>query len=163
MVSSGISRLTLTVRDTALPAFSAVQFIDNLPAGLTIAATPNLVNTCSSSVAGTSCSVSVDVQSAAYPAPPAACPSYVNTVPTANFSASDGSNTFSQGASVSAPLTTVDADTGAAGCQSPSLLINRAFDPITTVGGGFSTAVVQIANNQPISIALSNISLTQHR
>ncbi|MCU0754940.1 MAG: C25 family cysteine peptidase [Xanthomonadales bacterium] len=177
VASSGISRLTVTVtRDTALPAFSAVQFTDPLPAGLTIAATPNLVNTCEGSVtatpggnvlalsggsvAGASCSVAVDVQSAAYPAPPAACPSYVNTIPTANFSVSDGSNGYNQGANVSATLATVDADTGAAGCQSPSLLINKAFDPITTTGGGFSTAIVQIANNQPAAIALSNVSLT---
>lgn len=177
VASSGISRLTVTVtRDAALPAFSAVQFTDNLPAGLTIAATPNLLNTCSGSVSatpgsgvlalsggsvvGTSCSVAVDVQSAAYPAPPAACPSYVNTIPTANFSAADGSNTYNHGGNVSATLATVDADTVTAGCQSPSLLINKAFDPITTTGGGFSTAIVQIANNQPASIALSNVTLT---
>lgn len=177
VASSGISRLTVTVtRDTALPAFSAVQFTDPLPAGLTIAATPNVTNTCGGTVTatpsgselvlsggaitGSSCSVAVDVQTAAYPAPPAACPSYPNTIPTANFSVSDGSNTYRHGANVSATLATLDADGSTAGCQSPSLLINKAFDPITTTGGGFSTAIVQIANNQPGAIALSNVSLT---
>lgn len=170
IAGGGISRLTIRVtRASGAPAFTDIDFSDNLPAAHTVAAVPNLFNSCggvASAVAlatsvsvsngslltGTTCELQVDIQA------PAGIGASTNTIENDGgvgddeFAVSDGSNSYRDGRDRSATLTRVNA----------SLLVNKAFVPVTINGGGFSVAQVLISNNQPNSIALSDVELTDN-
>ena len=163
----GTSRLRVTVaRNPLAPVFSSVQFTDSLPAGHTVAVTPNIFNSCglpgsvttpsSTSVvltggvlAAASCFVEVDVVA---PNNVTAPNPATNRIAPGNFSVIAGGITYSDGRNRDAPLTRVDT----------TLLINKSFDPVTIAGGGFSTVNVLISNNQPGAIALSGVALTDN-
>ncbi|MFO1496590.1 MAG: hypothetical protein U1F26_18260, partial [Lysobacterales bacterium] len=160
----GTSTLTLTVtRASGAPAFTSISLTDPLPAGHLIAALPNVFNSCGgtltatpgtgtisltggslgSGAGATSCIVRVDVVA------PNSAGSAVNTIVTANFSVSDGTNSYNQGGNVTATLTR----------QAATVILNKAFNPVSANGGAGVEAQVTISNNQPGAIALSNVTL----
>lgn len=161
----GTSTLILTVtRAAGANALSNITLTDPLPAGHLIAAVPNAFNSCGGTltatagtgtisltggalaggVASTSCQIRVDVVA------PNSIGSATNTIVTANFSASDGTNSYNNGGNATATLTR----------QAASLIINKAFNPVSANGGAGVEAQVTISNNQPGAIALSNVTLS---
>lgn len=170
IAGGGISRLTIRVtRAAGAPAFTDVDFSDNLPAGHTVAVVPNVFNSCGGTVTavplaasvsvangslafGSVCELQLDIQA------PAGTGASTNTIENNGgvgddeFAVSDGTNSYRDGRDRSATLTRT----------APNLLLNKAFVPVTINGGGFSVAQVLISNNQPGSIALSGVALTDN-
>ena len=154
------SRLTVTLTHAnGAPAFSGMAFTDNLPAGHTVSATPNVVSTCggvvtavsgtgSFSLAGgslglgaTSCTVAVNITS------PASAGAVANTIP-----ASTGVTTaegFVNAAAASSTLTRVVTN----------VTLNKSFSPATVLVGGVSTLTINILNTNANALALTTTGL----
>lgn len=163
----GISTLQITVtRASGANAFTSINITDPLPSGHVVATPPNASNTCggtlgaaagsssvtltggtlSSGAGATSCVIRVDIKA------PTGTGSATNTISIANFSVSDGTSTFSDTTNRSATLTR----------QNSSMLINKAFNPVSANGGAGIEAQVTFSNNQSGAIALSNVALTDN-
>ncbi len=154
------SRLTVTLTHAnGAPAFSGMAFTDNLPAGHTVSATPNVVSTCggvvtavsgtgSFSLAGgalglgaTSCTVAVNITS------PASAGAVANTIP-----ASTGVTTaegFVNAAAASSTLTRVVTN----------VTLNKSFSPATVLVGGVSTLTINVLNTNANALALTTTGL----
>lgn len=158
----GVSRLTITMtRGANAPALTGITVTDNLPAGHTVDATPNLSNSCGGSVsaaanatsititggslpggaAASSCQIAVNVKA------PATAGSQTNTIP-ANSISTDQGATYNQAAQSTLTRT------------SSYLTLNKAFSPTSISFGDSSTLTILIANNNPSAINLTNVSLT---
>ena len=156
---AAVSRLAVAVANTAsgAVALGALSLSDALPAGVTIAATPNAATTCSGGVsapaggtsvslsggslgAGATCTVSVNVTSAALGA-------HVNTIPAGNVSTAQGA---SNAAPASAVLTVVNA---------PGVDLSKTFAPAAIATGGNSRLTIAIANSASGAQALSSVAL----
>ena len=145
--AGGISTKTITlINPNARPAALTAPLVDNLPAGLLIAATPNAVTTCGGVLAapaggtafsltgGTipggapgSCTVTVNVTAAVGG-------TYINTLPAGSLQTNNGSNSAAAIASL-----TVIPPTG------PPVL-SVAFSPVTISAGGVSTKTITLIN-----------------
>lgn len=142
-----VSTLTITLSNpNAGPAALIAPLIDALPAGVVVAAVPNISNTCGgvvTAVAGTgtvtltggaipggapgTCTVTVNVTAAT-------AGNYVNTIPAGALLTSVGSNIFP----AIATLTVVSID------GPPT--IAKAFSPATINAGGVSTLTITLIN-----------------
>ena len=145
--AGGISTKTITlINPNARPATLTAPLVDNLPAGLVIAATPNAVTTCGGVLAapaggtafsltgGTipggapgSCTITVNVTAAVGG-------TYTNTLPAGSLQTINGSNS----AAAIATLTVIP-PTG------PPVL-SVAFSPTTVSAGGVSTKTITLIN-----------------
>jgi len=160
VVPGNIARLTITITHAnGAPAFTNMGITDNLPADHTVAATPNLTNTCGGTVTATagstsiilaggslgtgatSCQIAVDVQ------PPATTGSDMNRIPLNTLTTAEGV-TYNQNAD--ATLTR----------QPATLTLNKAFVPVEVHGGAATQVLITIANNEPGAINLTNVALT---
>jgi uncharacterized repeat protein (TIGR01451 family) len=160
VVPGGVSRLTIAISHIdGAPTFSDIAITDPLPTGQTVAATPNVANTCGGTVTAvpgdttiqlsggalgtgaTSCHIRVDVQAASTDG------SSTNTIPANALSTAEG---FTYNVAASATLVR----------RSAAVTLNKAFVPVVSNGGAPIAAQVTIANNQPGAIPLSSVSLT---
>lgn len=158
VLAGGVSRLTITIsRPAAGPLLTGINVTDPLPTGHTVNTTPNMTNTCggtvsaaagtsSISLAGgnlntTSCLISVDIRV------PGTTGSATNTIPS-NSIVTDQGATYNQAAT--ATLTRINS----------YLTLNKAFSPTSISLGGSSIVSVLIANNNPNSVNLTNVALT---
>jgi uncharacterized repeat protein (TIGR01451 family) len=158
---TGVSTLTITVANTAAgaDALSGMKLTDNLPANITIAATPNAATTCGAgtvtAVAGATsvalngagvaaaatCTITVDVTGTVIG-------NYTNTIPA-------GGLTTTQGASNPSPVTApIDIQ------NAPSVTLTKAFAPVSIVPSGVSTLTIAVANTAAGAFALSGMALT---
>ena len=151
--------VTLTHANNA-PAFTGLAFSNTLPAGQTVAALPNIVNTCGGTVmaggGGTSlslvngslptgatvCTVSVDINA------PAAVGITTNTLP-----APTSTQGYTCSTSPSAALTVSSA-------TATDVILNKAFVPATVSGGGVSQMQLVVNNTAAGSVPLSGVTLT---
>lgn len=160
VVPGGVARLviTLTHANGAVP-FTVMGIADTLPAGHTVAATPNVSNTCGgtvTAVAGagsvtlaggglgagaTSCQIGVDVQA------PGGTGSSTNTIAANSLTTAEGAT---YNANASATLTR----------RTAAVTLNKAFVPVVSNGGAPVAAQVTIANTQANAVALTNVGLT---
>lgn len=153
--------VTLTHANNA-PAFTGLAFSDSLPAGQTVAALPNIVNTCGGTVTAgaggtslslvngslptgaTSCTVSVDINA------PAAVGNTTNTLP-----APTSTEGYTCSTSPSATLTVSSA-------TATNVTLNKAFVPATVNGGAVSEMQLLVDNTAVGSVALSGVTLTDN-
>ncbi len=153
--------VTLTHANNA-PAFSGLAFSDSLPTGQTVAALPNIVNTCGGTVTAgaggtslslvngslptgaTSCTVSVDINA------PAAVGNTTNTLP-----APTSTEGYTCSTSPTATLTVSSA-------TATNVTMNKAFSPATVNGGGVSVMQLLVDNTAVGSVALSGVTLTDN-
>ncbi len=162
ILPGGVSRLTISLNNTATGAISltGVNLTDALPAGITIASTPNATTTCpSGSVrataggtsvallgaglpAGATCSVAVNVTGTAAGA-------YVNTIPA-------GALTSAQGATNAAPASA----TLTIGAAAPGVTVTKAFSATVVTPGGRVGLTITVANEDPRAVPLTGISVT---
>ncbi len=163
VVAGGVSRLTITItHSNGAVAFTGMGLTDNLAtmgAGHTVAAVPNVSNTCGGTVTAaagatsitlaggalgagaTSCQIRVDIQT------PAGTGAATNTI-------AANALTTSQGATYNTTATATLTR------RSAAVTLNKAFAPVVSNGGGPVAALVTIANTQPGAIALTNVVLT---
>ena len=157
---NGTSSLTVTIANTnaGAIALTGLRVTDALPAGVTIAATPNGSTTCAggavTATAGAStfalagggvaaaatCTVTVSVTSAV-------AGSYTNTIPASAVGST-------QGVTNTAPATAVLAVTA------PPTNLTKAFSPTAIVTGATSTLTISIPNTSPGAVALTGLALT---
>ena len=155
-----ITRLTITVtRDNAVSTLTGINLSDNLPSGHTIAATPNVANSCGGTVdapaggntitltggqlppaSAENCEVSVDVLGPSTPT------SATNTIP-GNTLTTDQGATYEK--DVTANVSWVDT----------FLTLNKAFQPNSITLGQDTTLKIIIINKNPNTINLTNIEL----
>ncbi len=156
---SGLSTLTITIRNRVVGQISAVDLTDNLPQGLTLAANPAATNTCGGTLqafpntdqiiltggtiaarpddqVSTDCEITVRVTGFDVG-------NYQNTIEPDDFDTSVG--TIPE--PVSAPL---DIDTGLSG--------SKTFSPTEVAPGG--TARVKVTLRNAFSGTLTNVSMT---
>ncbi|NNG22531.1 DUF7933 domain-containing protein [Telluria aromaticivorans] len=145
IAAGGTSTLTLTLSNTGSSAATlTAPFTDNLPTGLTVAATPNATTTCGGAVttstssvtltggaipANGSCTVSANVTATTGGA-------YLNTVAAGSLQTSNGSNTGPATATLTVTPVT----------PTSSVTLGKAFSPATIAKGGFSTLTLTLSN-----------------
>lgn len=149
--AGGVATKTITlINPNSTDATLTAPLTDTLPAGLVIAAVPNVTNTCGGVVTANpggnmvtltggmipggapgSCTVTVDVTAAAGG-------NYVNSLPAGALQTSNGSSN----ATASATLTVVPPGPG------PPLL-GKAFTPAAISAGGASTLTITLINPNP--------------
>ncbi len=164
ILPGGISRLTITITHAnGAPAFTNMGLTDPLTSmgvGFVVAAAPNAFNNCGGTFApaagatsltlsggslgtgATSCQIRVDVQA------PLGTGTSTNTIPANALTTAEG---FTDEAARTANLVRQAA---------PGVVLNKAFVPNVANGGSPVVAQVTIANNQPLAVALTNVSLT---
>jgi uncharacterized repeat protein (TIGR01451 family) len=160
IAAGGLSTLTITIPNTApgAIALSGLTLSDVLPAGITIAATPNAATTCGggtvtaaagassialaggSIAAGATCAIAVSVTGRV-------TNTYTNTIPAAALT--DTQN-----------VTNATAATAALAITANAVGLSKAFAPATISAGGTSVLTVMIANTSVGAIALTGVSLT---
>ena len=141
---NGRSALTISLINPTASVLTNAAFTDNLPSGVSIASTPNIVNNCggtpattgssisltaASIPAGNVCTIKVDVQGTTVG-------SYVNTIPVGALTTSGGSNAISAVAN----LTVV----------APQ--INKGFSPAVVGIGATSSLNLTIDNPSSLTI-----------
>ncbi|MBV8750501.1 MAG: DUF11 domain-containing protein, partial [Candidatus Eremiobacteraeota bacterium] len=158
--SGGTSTLTITIPNTASGAINltGMALTDTLPAGITIAATPNAATTCTGgTVAATAGGTTVALSGGSVNAN-ATCTitvsvtgtiaaNYTNTIPASALTDTQG---VSNPAPATAPLTITPA----------GITLAKAFSPTTIPAGGTSTLTITIPNTAPGAISLTGLALT---
>lgn len=159
---SGTSRLTVTLSHAnGASAFTSLSFTDPLPAGHTVAASPDAINSCGGTVTAnagsstfslaggflptgaSSCVVAVTIQA------PAGTGASTNSIPTGSVTTAEGVRSR---AAASASLTRVS--------SGAPVTLNKSFSPTSINGGGTSTLQITVANNNPGALALSGVALS---
>jgi uncharacterized repeat protein (TIGR01451 family) len=159
IAAGGTSTLTITIPNTApgAIALSGMALSDALPAGITIAATPNAATTCGGTVtaaagtasialagggvaAGGTCAIGVSVTGGV-------TNTYANTIPAAALT--DTQNVSNATAATATLAITANA-----------VGLTKAFAPATISAGGTSVLTVTITNTNTGAIALTGVSLT---
>jgi uncharacterized repeat protein (TIGR01451 family) len=161
IVKGGTSALRITVSNLAAGsvALTGVALADSLPAGVTIAATPNASTTCGAGTvtaapggagvslsggsvgAGATCTITVDVTSVTLGA-------HLNTIPAGAFTSAEGAT---NAAPASATLTVINA---------PGVTLSKAFTPPAIVTGGQSLLTITVANTASGAVALTALGLS---
>jgi uncharacterized repeat protein (TIGR01451 family) len=159
---SGTSRLTVTINHAnGAPPFTNLSFIDNLPAGHTVAAPPDVFSTCGGTVTANAGSATFNLGGGFLPAGTSSCVVAVTIQAPAGTGAAtntiiSGSVTTAEGvrsrAAASATLTRVS--------SGAPVTLNKSFLPTSINGGATSTLQITIANNNPGALALSGVALT---
>jgi uncharacterized repeat protein (TIGR01451 family) len=152
----GVSTLTLTLSNpNSNPALLTAPFIDTLPTGVVIAATPNAANTCGGAVSAVAGGNKVTLTGGAVPGgSPGTCTVtvnvtaavagvYLNTVPTGALQTVNGNNP----APAIATLTVVPP------VGVPTLA--KAFSPASINAGGVSTLTITLINPNAGAATLS--------
>ena len=153
------STLTITLSNSSLSAATlTAPLTDTLPAGVTIAATPNASTTCIGGAftplpssgdtavtlsagaipAGSACTVKVDVIAAAG--------SYINTLPVGALQTNQGSNAVPA-------VSTLTVNSSVPPGGPPTL--GKEFSPATINTGGVSTLTITLSNPNPVVAMLS--------
>jgi len=165
--TNGLSTLTITLQNNNSSPLTNVTLIDNLPAGVRVAPTPNQSTTCGSGsitfptiqrismTAGSIpqqvlgvpglCTITLDVQGTGAAGP------YLNTINTGNVSGTTSTGT------VIRPLANAPATLTIAPL---SIQVVKGFNPLTVFGGSASTLSVQLIN--PNNAALIGIKFTDN-
>jgi uncharacterized repeat protein (TIGR01451 family) len=159
---SGTSRLTVTINHAnGAPPFTNLSFIDNLPAGHTVAAPPDVFSTCGGTVTANAGSATFNLGGGFLPAGTSSCVVAVTIQAPAGTGAAtntiiSGSVTTAEGvrsrAAASATLTRVS--------SGAPVTLNKSFLPTSINGGATSTLQITIANNNPGALALTGVALT---
>jgi uncharacterized repeat protein (TIGR01451 family) len=155
-----ISALTISVFNTDTFQLTNASLTDNLPAGLKVAPTPGIVNTCGGTVTAVANSTSISLAGGTIPASsggnngqctivvnvtssvnPSSTSNYVNTIAVNALNNNEGKrNTSSATATLQvAPLA--------------GLTVQNNFNPTTIVGGGAASYVVTV-NNPNVGIPI---------
>ncbi|MBV9407705.1 MAG: hypothetical protein JO164_02710, partial [Candidatus Eremiobacteraeota bacterium] len=156
--SGGTSTLTITIPNTSAGAvaLSGMTLTDNLPSGITVAATPNAATTCPSGTATATAGGTSVALSGATLAANATCTvtvsvtgtvanSYTNTIPANALNDTQG---VSNPTPATAPLTITPVP----------LTIAKAFSPTSILAGGTSTLTITIPNTAGGAVALSGMA-----
>jgi uncharacterized repeat protein (TIGR01451 family) len=159
IAAGGVSTLTISIANTSggSSALTALAVSDTLPAGISIAATPNASTTCGagavtgaaggttialsggSVASGATCTISIAVTGVTPNA-------YLNTIAAGSLTSAQGAT---NGSPASATLTIA-----------PPVTVSKAFSPSTIAQGGTSTLTVTIANTAAHAVALTGLGLT---
>ncbi|MEP6485066.1 MAG: hypothetical protein ABJB01_11505 [Rudaea sp.] len=158
------SLLTITVTRAAnAVAISGIAFTDNLPAGHTVSATLPATTTCTGgTVTAATGATSVSLSGASLAVGPAGAATSCTVtlrVTTPTGSAGTATNTIPAGA-----VTTTEGFTNAAASATLTrvttfLSLSKGFSPNLVAINGVSQMTVQILNNNPGAIALTNVGL----
>lgn len=150
----GVSRLTITLNNGNTINVPGTAFTDNLPTGVTVAATPGLTNSCGGSVIAAPGASSISLTSGTIPASnncqvsvlvtAASAGTATNTVPAGTITNSRG-------------ITNTSAFSAALNAQADAV-ISKSFTPNSIFQGQSSILTVTITNNQ--FIALTNAAVT---
>ena len=145
----------ITNPNTASP-LSGVAFIDNLPAGVVVAAAPNLTGSCGGVSTATAGSSSITLSGGTLTAPPAAGSSCTFSVDVAGTSAGSKSN-------ITGNISSTETGTGAT--SNTALLtviappsIAKAFSPMSIALNATTSLTFTITNSN--SVALSGVAFT---
>ncbi len=152
IVAGGVSTLTFTIDNTGgSQAVTALDFTDNLPAGMTVAATPNAVNNCTGgTLTAAAASGTISYTGGAVPALSSCTISADVTVAgTGAYANTSGSLTSSAGNSGTANAT-LNGD--------PVPTFTKAFAPSSVTVGSTSTLTFTITNVG--SVAATALSFT---
>ena len=153
--AGGVSILTITLSNAASAAASlTAAFVDTLPSGVVIAATPDAGTTCGGAVTATAGGSTVTLTGGSIPASGSctvtvavtapAGGAYVNTLPAGALQTSNGNN-----AAPAAATLTVNAP----GVVAPTL--GKAFSPATIDAGGVSTVTITLHNPNDTAATLT--------
>ena len=148
----GTAVLTITLINPTTTPLTSANVTDNLPSGLTIAATPNVVNNCGGTTSTTSTSLSLtnagipsaNVCTVKVNVTAATVGNYDNTIPAGALLTSGGSNA----AAASATITVVAPE------------ISKGFLP--PVVGVSATSVLTIAISNPSSVPITGANVTDN-
>ncbi len=145
--AGGVSTKTITlINPNATPAALTAPLVDNLPAGLLIAATPNASTTCGGVLAAPAGGTAFSLTGGTIPGgAPGSCTltvnvtaavggSYINTLAAGALQTSNGSNS----AAAIATLTVIP--------SSGPPVLGVAFSPTTVSAGGVSTKTITLIN-----------------
>ena len=161
ITSGGTSTLSVTLSNPNTTALTGVGFTDNLPAGMTIAATPALANSCGGTPTATAGSSVFSLANGTIPAS-GSCVISANVTATAatttvlNNSTGVIASSAGAGAAASADLTV----TAVAGPVLTPPTAQKAFSPTTITSGGTSTLSITLTN--PNATALTGVGFTDN-
>ncbi len=160
VVPGGVSRMTITISHTAgVVAFSNMGITDNLPAGHSVAATPNVVNTCGGTVTAVPAALTLSLSGGFLGVGATSCTIQVNIKTPVTVGSSV--NTLAANALTTAEGATYNTTASATLTRAVSAVsLNKAFLPVVSNGGAPVTAQITISNNQPGAFNLTNVSLT---
>jgi hypothetical protein len=156
------STLSFTINNpNTTSGLSGVGFVDNLPAGLVVAATPSVTGSCGAgTITATAGSTSVSLSNGTLTASPAAGSSCTFTVAVRGATAGTKLNTTSAiistevgtGATSNTASLTVVAPPG----------ITKSFSPTTIAPGGVTTLTINISNPGSNTVQLDGVAFTDN-
>jgi hypothetical protein len=156
------STLSFTINNpNTTSGLSGVGFVDNLPAGLVVAATPSVTGSCGAgTITATAGSTSVSLSNGTLTASPAAGSSCTFTVAVRGATAGTKLNTTSAiistevgtGATSNTASLTVVAPPG----------ITKSFSPTTIAPGGVTTLTINISNPGSNTVQLNGVAFTDN-
>lgn len=161
----GTTRLTITLGKAAnAQLFTALAVSDTLPAGYTVAPTPNAVTTCTGATvnatagnnvlglsggtlgatvaAAATCTLAVDIRA------PATQGTSTNTIPVGGATANTSVGAVANTTAATATITVLN-----------GVIVNKSFSPISTVPAGTSRLRLTIANTASPAVTISNVQL----
>jgi len=143
--SGGVSQMTITITNpNTLRALSGIAFTDTFPAGLTIAGTPGLVNTCGGTItpAVAAGNTALNLTGGSIPAG-VNCTIQVNVTSTTvgNAVNTTGNITSTEGGAGNTATATLNVTAGLAPAN-----IAKSFTPANIASGGTSTLTITITN-----------------
>jgi len=157
----GTSRLTVTLTHAnGAPAFTGLAFTDNLPAGHTIAATPNAVTTCGGVVTAVSGSSLFSMAGGALGAGATSCTVAVNITTPAGPGVATNTIPATTGVTTTEGFVNAAAATATITRAVTNVVLNKSFNPATTLVGGVSRMTINILNTGANALALTATSLT---
>ncbi|PWT87230.1 MAG: hypothetical protein C5B55_15125, partial [Blastocatellia bacterium] len=156
------STLSFTINDpNTTTGLSGIGFVDNFPAGVVVAATPNVTGSCGSgTISATAGSNSVSLSGATLTASPAAGSSCTFTVAVTGTTAGTKLNTTSAIISTEAG-TGSTSNTAALTVVAPPA-ITKSFSPTTIGLGGITTLTINISNPGSNTVQLNGVAFTDN-
>ena len=156
------STLSFTINNpNTTSGLSGVGFVDNLPAGLVVAATPNVTGSCGAgTITATASSSSISLSGGTLTASPAAGSSCTFTVAVKGTTAGTKLNTTNAITSTEAG-TGVTSNTAALTVVAPPV-ITKSFGPTTMAPGGVTTLTFNISNPGSNTVQLSGVAFTDN-
>ncbi|HEV8369321.1 MAG TPA: Ig-like domain repeat protein [Pyrinomonadaceae bacterium] len=156
------SALSFTIiNPNTTSGLSGVGFADNLPAGLLVAATPNVTGSCGGgTITATAGSSSVSLSGGTLTASPSAGSSCTFTVAVTGTTAGTKLNT-------TGAITSTEAGTGATSNTAGLTIvappaITKSFNPITIAPGGVATLTISITNPASNTVQLNGVGFTDN-
>lgn len=160
IATGGTSTLTLELRNYTTSANSPIGLTDTFPSGLTVAATPNITNTCGGSVTAAAGAGSVQLSGgslAAAPGGPNSHSSCKVTVAVTATTVGSYANTVPAGSWNGVPYAASGATLTVSNPFSASKSFNGAFGVIT-MGGSNYVATITLVNNTTAPISVISVT-----